>query len=213
MDTLKRYANEGKLVVFLGAGVSTIPPTCLPSWWEVNGAVLDALAREAGKHPGVPPELARELADLVRAREEAYLLPPEYQAEIIAKRLPESYFEVLQCLDGDVPNAVHLGLAALAKAGNLSAIVTTNFDRVMEAAFEKVGAEADVRYLPEDFKDLAGQLKRIGQAGMPCQLLKIHGSADAPETLDVVVAPNLFGDILTDLSASLLGGLGFAPSA
>jgi len=34
-----------------------------------------------------------------------------------------------------------------------------------------------------------------------------------PETLDVVVAPNLFGDILTDLSASLLGGLGFAPSA
>lgn len=34
-----------------------------------------------------------------------------------------------------------------------------------------------------------------------------------PDTLDVVVAPNLFGDILTDLSAALLGGLGFAPSA
>ncbi len=34
-----------------------------------------------------------------------------------------------------------------------------------------------------------------------------------PETLDVVVAPNLFGDILTDLSAALIGGLGFAPSA
>ncbi|MGI5816687.1 MAG: isocitrate/isopropylmalate dehydrogenase family protein [Armatimonadota bacterium] len=34
-----------------------------------------------------------------------------------------------------------------------------------------------------------------------------------PHELDVVVAPNLFGDILTDLSAALLGGLGFAPSA
>ncbi len=34
-----------------------------------------------------------------------------------------------------------------------------------------------------------------------------------PQDLDVVVAPNLFGDILTDLSAALLGGLGFAPSA
>lgn len=34
-----------------------------------------------------------------------------------------------------------------------------------------------------------------------------------PQSLDVVVAPNLFGDILTDLSAALLGGLGFAPSA
>ncbi|MFP4248123.1 MAG: isocitrate/isopropylmalate dehydrogenase family protein [Armatimonadota bacterium] len=35
----------------------------------------------------------------------------------------------------------------------------------------------------------------------------------SPQELDVVVAPNLFGDILTDLSAALLGGLGFAPSA
>lgn len=35
----------------------------------------------------------------------------------------------------------------------------------------------------------------------------------APDQYDVVVAPNLFGDILTDLSAALLGGLGFAPGA
>jgi tartrate dehydrogenase/decarboxylase/D-malate dehydrogenase len=32
-----------------------------------------------------------------------------------------------------------------------------------------------------------------------------------PERFDVVVAPNLFGDILTDLCAVLVGGLGFAP--
>ncbi|HTI01476.1 MAG TPA: tartrate dehydrogenase [Acidisoma sp.] len=35
----------------------------------------------------------------------------------------------------------------------------------------------------------------------------------APESLDVVVASNLFGDILTDLGAALQGGLGFAASA
>lgn len=34
-----------------------------------------------------------------------------------------------------------------------------------------------------------------------------------PETLDVVVAPNLLGDILTDIGAAIQGGLGFAPSA
>ena len=34
-----------------------------------------------------------------------------------------------------------------------------------------------------------------------------------PESLDVVVASNLFGDILTDLGAAIQGGLGFAPSA
>jgi tartrate dehydrogenase/decarboxylase/D-malate dehydrogenase len=35
----------------------------------------------------------------------------------------------------------------------------------------------------------------------------------APETLDVVVASNLFGDILTDLGAALQGSLGLAASA
>lgn len=33
-----------------------------------------------------------------------------------------------------------------------------------------------------------------------------------PETFDVLVAPNLYGDIVSDLCAGLVGGLGFAPS-
>jgi tartrate dehydrogenase/decarboxylase/D-malate dehydrogenase len=35
----------------------------------------------------------------------------------------------------------------------------------------------------------------------------------SPESLDVVVASNLFGDILTDLAAVLQGGMGMAASA
>ena len=34
-----------------------------------------------------------------------------------------------------------------------------------------------------------------------------------PEAFDVVVASNLFGDILTDLSAAVVGGMGLAPAA
>ncbi len=34
-----------------------------------------------------------------------------------------------------------------------------------------------------------------------------------PETFDVVVASNLFGDILTDLAAAVVGSMGLAPSA
>jgi 3-isopropylmalate dehydrogenase len=34
-----------------------------------------------------------------------------------------------------------------------------------------------------------------------------------PSQYDVIVAPNLFGDILSDLAAALVGGLGLAPSA
>lgn len=33
-----------------------------------------------------------------------------------------------------------------------------------------------------------------------------------PENFDVLVAPNLYGDIVSDLCAGLVGGLGFAPS-
>lgn len=34
-----------------------------------------------------------------------------------------------------------------------------------------------------------------------------------PQDYDVIVAPNLYGDILSDLAAGLIGGLGLAPSA
>ena len=48
---------------------------------------------------------------------------------------------------------------------------------------------------------------------------KVHVDAMAarfvnhPESLDVLVAPNLFGDILTDLGGAIQGSLGMAPSA
>jgi isocitrate dehydrogenase (NAD+) len=35
--------------------------------------------------------------------------------------------------------------------------------------------------------------------------------AYAPEELDVIVLPNLYGDIISDLCAGLIGGLGLAP--
>jgi len=34
-----------------------------------------------------------------------------------------------------------------------------------------------------------------------------------PESLDIIVASNLFGDILTDLGVAISGSLGLSPSA
>jgi isocitrate/isopropylmalate dehydrogenase len=39
-----------------------------------------------------------------------------------------------------------------------------------------------------------------------------HRLVVAPHDLDVVVLPNLYGDILSDAAAGLVGGLGLAPS-
>jgi isocitrate dehydrogenase (NAD+) len=37
--------------------------------------------------------------------------------------------------------------------------------------------------------------------------------ASQPTSLDVMVLPNLYGDIASDLGAGLVGGLGLTPSA
>ncbi len=40
-----------------------------------------------------------------------------------------------------------------------------------------------------------------------------HDLVRTPERFDVIVAPNLYGDVLSDLTSALVGGLGVAPSA
>ncbi|MDP6793111.1 MAG: isocitrate/isopropylmalate dehydrogenase family protein [Anaerolineales bacterium] len=40
-----------------------------------------------------------------------------------------------------------------------------------------------------------------------------HDLVRMPERFDVIVAPNLYGDILSDLASGLVGGMGVAPSA
>ena len=167
------------LVVFAGAGCSMLPPTNLPSWWNLNRAVIDALAAEA--HHELPE--ARVLGDLVVARQDELKFPPEYFAEVVTGVVGATYFDVLRALDSDVPNAVHEALARLAAAGQLRAIVTTNFDRAIEAAFAAHGVPLDVRSRPEQMEELAANLEWLDATNGACQLLKIHGSADAPDTL------------------------------
>ena len=132
--------KKRKACFFLGAGISMIPPSCLPSWWQINHAILDALADES---IAIVPEV-RELASKIKEREEEGRLPPEFVAEIITNRIGKSYFEVLQVLEGDTPNLAHMWLATLAKAGLLKVIITTNFDTLIEKAFQQVGAPLKV---------------------------------------------------------------------
>ncbi|WP_251551198.1 tartrate dehydrogenase [Neobacillus muris] len=62
-------------------------------------------------------------------------------------------------------------------------------------------------------------VKEVGKEFPAVQLQSYYIDALAayfvmrPEELDVVVASNLFGDILSDLGAAIVGGLGLSPSA
>lgn len=74
-----------------------------------------------------------------------------------------------------------------------------NILKLTTGLFLKVGQEIAAEYPDIEFED------RIVDA-MAMQLV-MH-----PERFDVIVTTNLFGDILSDLTAGLVGGLGLAPS-
>lgn len=61
------------------------------------------------------------------------------------------------------------------------------------------------RKISEEYKDI--EFEDIIIDAMCMKLVQF------PQNYDVIVAPNLYGDILSDLSAGLIGGLGLAPGA
>ncbi len=60
------------------------------------------------------------------------------------------------------------------------------------------------------FEEVAAERPDVQNEWMNADALAMR-FVTQPEHFDVVVAPNLFGDLITDLSATLLGGLGMAP--
>ncbi|MCE5269285.1 MAG: isocitrate/isopropylmalate dehydrogenase family protein [Planctomycetaceae bacterium] len=64
---------------------------------------------------------------------------------------------------------------------------------------------ATARRIAEEYSDIAFEDRIVDNMCM--QLVQ------KPELYDVIVLPNLYGDILSDLAAGLVGGLGVAPGA
>jgi tetratricopeptide (TPR) repeat protein len=175
--TLDDARASGNLVVFAGAAVSAGPPACLPLWWDVNKEVLHSLAHVVAAVPRVGSR-ALELADELDHRQESGAFPPEWQAELLVRRYRANYFEVLRLLDGDLPGRSHLAIAALARSKGLQAIITTNFDRLIEAALDATGVSYEVLIRPADF---GAWLERRETDCLP--LVKLHGSAGDTSTL------------------------------
>lgn len=82
----------------------------------------------------------------------------------------------------------------------VTAIHKANILKFSDGLFLAVSREVAQEYPDIEFED------RLVD-NMTMQLVK------RPQQFDVVVAPNLYGDILSDLCAGLVGGLGVAPGA
>jgi isocitrate dehydrogenase (NAD+) len=62
------------------------------------------------------------------------------------------------------------------------------------------------------FRDVAADYPDIGSREVLVDALTMQ-LVQRPEEFDVLVLPNLYGDIISDLTAGLVGGLGVAPGA
>lgn len=178
--SLLAAARTSKVVVFAGAGVSVGKPSSLPGWKATDAAILRVLVERLERgldRPGWLTELI-DITDAARCRGD---FPPDYQAQLIEEMCGERYFNALQALDVDVVNSGHICIAALAAAGALSAVVTTNFDRLIEQALDAHGVRYDVALDEVGFKRAANHL----QAGDPTALpvIKIHGSVTRPKSM------------------------------
>ncbi len=62
------------------------------------------------------------------------------------------------------------------------------------------------------FKDVASKFPEISYEFVYVDAMAMY-LITKPESFEVIVSPNMFGDILTDLGAAIQGGIGLAPSA
>jgi tartrate dehydrogenase/decarboxylase/D-malate dehydrogenase len=86
------------------------------------------------------------------------------------------------------------------KKGLVTSITKSNAQGFSMAFWDRVFAD-----VARDYPDIRTESLLVDAACMDF--------VRRPESFDVVVASNLFGDILTDLSAAITGSLGLAPSA
>lgn len=167
------------LVIIAGAGISMAAPSNLPGWWQYNKKLIDVIKEQAA---ALCPEASglMDLIDVERA------LPVQCISDVIVKQgAGKSYFPLLGMLNSAMPNANHFALTQLAKSGRLKAVVTTNFDTLIETAFRETAVPLMTVVRDEIYYEAA----RVSE----CRLFKIHGSALDFDTLIDTVTQKAVG--------------------
>jgi hypothetical protein len=219
MEMLTTHARDGGLVVFAGAGISMPAPSSLPSWYLINEVVLESLAQRLEPFAGAQfsEEVRQQL--IATRNDKTRHFSPDYHAQIIEDECGPDYFRVLQALDADEWNGCHAAIAALAKAGFVAAVVTTNFDRLLERALDSAGVHYSVYRKRKEYESW-----HIDEG--PLAIIKVHGSVeDLDSMVDTLRGPSVgtrFDKLLTSsclwdfqapISPTMVSGLRAAAEA
>ena len=182
LDVLR--GSQTPFVAFVGAGASAIPPSRLPTWAGFNNLLLECLCERLNEYSSSRQPTAQMLAAFRARRDQTRFFAPDFQAQLMEEEVGADYFSVWQSLDTRVYGPVHAGLADLAVRGRLTAIITTNFDRLIETALEERRAKIQVFFDAVGFEKLSG-LSNGQLNALP--ILKIYGSIeDAASLVDTL---------------------------
>ncbi len=138
------YSNKGAYALLLGSGVSR--SSGIPSGWEVEKRLIQMLGESQG---------VAEQEDWHQWYRERYGEPASYSSLLGALastptervQLMRPFFEPTEEereLGRKEPTKAHRAIAQLAKEGYIRVILTTNFDRLLEKAFETEGVTPQV---------------------------------------------------------------------
>lgn len=188
MDTalppaLREALDSNRLLIFCGAGISMLPPSCLPSWWGFNQALLEEAKRATLQLlPGLPSEAIEGIHALSLDR-----IPVQSFSDTLVQTFAGSgYFSVLDVLDSEFPNANHRAIVELAHRRQARAIVSTNFDTLIERSFRDAEVPLRVCVAERDYELSASGEER-------CTLFKLHGSVTSQSSLIDTVTQKLRG--------------------
>src|ERR1700722_1591886 len=172
------FLTADPFVAFVGAGGSALPPSNLPTWTEFNSLLLECLCERLAEFSENRQPVAEILALFQKRRDQTRFFSPDFQAQLMEEELGVEYFRVWRSLETDAYGPMHAQLAELGARGRLAAIITTNFDRLLETALAARSLPYAVFYDEASFGLLARRNK-----GIALPVIKIHGSIEDPMSL------------------------------
>ena len=205
-----RVALKGPVTTPVGSGFRSVNVALR------KGLELYACLRPCKTYPGVPSPFQN--IDIVIVRENIEGL---YSGIEFERGAPETA-RLIEFISGTV------GESILTDSGiSIKAISETGSRRIVRFAFEyarqhrrkKVTAvhKANIMKFSDGLflavaRQVAGEYPDIEFEDMIMDNMSMQ-LVQKPHQFDVIVAPNLYGDVLSDLCAGLIGGLGLAPGA
>jgi tartrate dehydrogenase/decarboxylase/D-malate dehydrogenase len=215
----ERYVAEGSMMpadgldrlrradaIFLGAvGDPRIVPDHVSLW-----GLLIAIRRGLGQSINLRPARFIEGMRSPLARPEAFDL-------VVVRENSEGEYSSIGGVTGEGPDEMALGVSvftrpAIEAAARFAFELASRRRRSLTSATKSNGIVHTMPFWDRVVRDVAAEHAEVAFRSIHLDAL-LALLVRQPESFDVIVASNLFGDLLTDLVGALMGSIGVAPSA